>query len=186
MRSDAIAATPRLAGERGATLSELVIAMGLTAMAMAAIMGVISSSSGTVQDLSEHDPLAAVAIDWLADDLRAATDLDVVSTGGVDDVTALDIVSPAGTVRWGSTGGVVERTAPGAGSPQPLVENLRSANALVIELRTATDGVVDADDADDVDDCTRIVHLQLIGPDDEVVEERTVSVRYPRWEPATC
>ncbi len=176
----------RAVGDRGATLPELVIALGLTAMAMAAIMGLISSSSGVVGDISADDPLAGVAIDWVAADLREATGLDVVASDGVDDVTRIDITTPAGTVRWGTTDGAVERTAPGAGSPQPVVDGLRTTDALRLSLRTAADGAVDPDDAAEVDDCTRFVRIQLIDRDDQVVEERTVSVRYPRWEPPTC
>ena len=163
-----------------------MIALGLTAMAMAAIMGLISSSSGTVESISEDDRLAAVAIDWFADDVREATALDVIATSGVDEVTRIDIVTPAGTVRWGTTSGAVERTAPGAGAAQPVIDGLRTTDALLVSLRTATDGAVDPDDADEVDDCTRFVRVQLVDADDEVVHERTVSVRYPRWEPPTC
>ena len=172
--------------DRGATLPELVIAMGLTAVAMAAIVGLISSSSGTVERISADDPLETIAIDWLAEDLREATGLDVVATGGVDDVTRLDVVTPDGTIRWGTSDGTIERTAPGAPNPQPVVDGLRTTDALVINLRTATDTAVDPDDADEVDDCTRFVRIRLLDDDDLVLHERTVSLRYPLWETPTC
>ena len=89
----------RAVGDRGATLPELVIALGLTAMAMAAIMGLISSSSGVVGDISADDPLAGVAIDWVAADLREATGLDVVASDGVDDVTRIEEELVARTVH---------------------------------------------------------------------------------------
>ena len=176
--------SPRLRGDRGATLPELVIAMGLTAVAMTAILGLISSSSGTVERLSD-DPLTAVAIDWVAEDLREATGLDVVASSSGDDVTRVDIITPAGTVRWGTSGGVVERTAPGGGT-QPVVEGLRTTDALLLSLRNATDSLVDPDDGVAVDDCTRFVRIQLVDADDTVLQERTVSVRFPLWETPTC
>lgn len=176
----------RVSGDRGATLSELVIAMGLTAMAMAAIAVLISSSSGAVERLTADDPLGIVAIDWVVEDLREATDLDVVTTGGVGEVTSIDIVTPAGTVRWSTTTGTVERTAPGSASPQPVVGGVRTTDALVLELRTATGGSVDPTNSSEVDDCTRFVSVRLLDIDDVVLHERTVSLRYPRWETPTC
>lgn len=182
-------ATPtpaRFRGDAGASLVELVIAMGLTAVAMAAIVGLISSSSGTAQDIADDDPLAALAADWLANDLRQATDLDVVSTATADEVTRLDIVTPDGTVTWGTAAGAIERTAPGASSPQVVAENLRTTDALVVSLRTEVDDPVDANDALEVDSCARLVHIHVIDADDVVLHERTVSLRFPLWEASSC
>jgi hypothetical protein len=175
----------RFDGDRGSTLAELVIAMGLTAMAMAALVGLISSSSGTVEEFSDDDARVAVALDWLAADLREATALDVVATAA-GQATMIDIVSPAGTVRWGTTAGVVERTAPGAGSAQPVAIGLRTTEALRLELRTTAGVVVDPGDAAAVEACTRIVGIEIVDTSDVVIEQRAVSLRYPLWETETC
>ncbi|MEM9466647.1 MAG: hypothetical protein AAGA90_14840 [Actinomycetota bacterium] len=176
----------RCHGDAGASLVELIVAMALTATALAAIVSLISSSSGAAEDIAGDDPLAALAVDWLANDLREATGLDVVATGAGDEVTRLDITTPAGTVRWGTSGGTIERTPPGGSGAQPVAGALRTTDALVIVLRTATDGAIDPDDPVEVDDCTRFVHIQVVDPDDVVLHERTVSLRYPRWEAAPC
>ena len=165
---------------------EMVVAMALTAAASASVVGLISSSAGTVDEISSDDALAGLAADWLATDLRQATALDVVATTGADDVATLDVTTPDGTIRWGSASGTIERTAPAAPGAQPVVDGLRDTDALLIGLRTATDGVVDPDDAIAVDDCARFVVIRVIALDDDVLHERTVSLRYPRWETPTC
>ena len=73
---------------------EMVVAMALTAAASASVVGLISSSAGTVDEISSDDSLAGVAVDWLADDLRQATDLDVVATSGKGGVATLDVATP--------------------------------------------------------------------------------------------
>ncbi len=165
---------------------EMLVAMALTAAASASVVGLISSSAGTVDEISSDDSLAGVAVDWLADDLRQATDLDVVATSGKGGVATLDVTTPEGTIRWGSASGTVERTGPSSPGAQPVVDGLRDTDALLIGLRNASDTVVDPSDATAVDDCTRFVTIQVMAPDDSVLHERRVSLRYPLWETPTC
>ena len=176
----------RLGGDDGTSLIELLIALGLTSAAFVAIVGLISSSSRVAGELAADDPLAAVAVDWLANDLREATDIDVISTASADQATRLQIVTPDGVVEWGTSAGTVERTAAGGSIPQPVVDNLRTTNALLVSLRTGSQSAVDLSDDSQIDSCTRFVHVQIVDTDDEILHERTVSVRYPRWEASLC
>jgi len=166
------------ADDRGATLVELVISIGLGALTVGSIMGLLVGSARTAEHVAEDDPRVALAVDWMARDLREATDIDVVDDDG-DDVLTLDVTTPAGTVRWGSDGGVIERTAPGNGTPQEVAVGLRQTNAIVLSLRSPTDTTVDPSDATAVDSCTRLVGIATYGADDAVLHQRTVSLRNP-------
>lgn len=177
--------SPRLSGDRGATLAEMVIAMGLTAAAMASVVGLMASSARTVEELSADDPLAGVAVDWLTDDLRVATDLDVVATTGSDVVT-LDVTTPDGVVRWGSGSGVVSRLAPGESEPAQVVEGLRDPDALVLALLDADGDAVDPADPTGVDDCTALVRIRLLAAGDVLVHDRIVGLRDTPGEAPSC
>ncbi|MEM9200507.1 MAG: hypothetical protein AAGC53_02555 [Actinomycetota bacterium] len=172
--------------ERGVSLPEVLIAMSLTLVSFTAIAALIGTGSSVVNELADDDPLTAVAVDWLARDLREATDLDVISTASASDVSQIDITTPDGVVRWGTSAGVIGRRAPGATQDQPLASGVRATDALLLTFTNADGVVVDPTVADSVDDCVWYVQIRLLDPDDTVLHDRTVSVRYHGWAEPTC
>ena len=172
-------------GDRGASLAEAIIATGLAAIAMAGLATLLGASARSTERISNDDPLAGVAIDWLASDLRAADGLDVVGTTA-DDVVSLDIVIDGASVRWESSDGSVTRLAPGEADALSVVDGLRVADALVITLRDAAGAVVAPTDSDVVDGCTVMVDVRLIDTEDDVVHARTVGLRHRPGVTPTC
>ena len=174
-----------LLADRGSSLAEAMVATGLTAVAMAGLATLLGSSARTTERISSGDPLAGVAIDWLAGDLRLADGVDVVNATG-DQVVSLDIEIDGGTVRWGSSDGSLTRLAPGEASPASIAGGLRTTDALVITLRDGGGDVVSPVDAAFVDGCTVMVEIQVVGSGDDVIHERTVGLRHRPGVTPTC
>lgn len=173
------------AGDRGATLVELVVAMLLTALAAGSIVGLVAGSAETVERVSGDDDLVAIAADWFVRDVREASALDVIETDG-SVVRTLDITTPDGVVRWGSTDGALQRWGPGAADPQVIVTDLHLDEALTIVLETSRGAVVDPDDVMAVAACARLVAVTVVDVDGTVVHERAVGLRNGDEEAVTC
>ena len=160
--------------DAGFALAELVLALGLTALAATAIMTLIVSSGRIADRVSADDPRAGVAVQWLTDDIQRASGVtvDTLGVGGV--VTAITLEVASGDVSWRADAEEVLRTGP------ETVDMVVVATAAPIGVSFAildADGTeLDPADAAAVSACGRLIRFE-VADSSSTIRTRTVGLR---------
>ena len=174
---------PRRHGDAGFALAELVMALGLTALAATAIMTLIVSSGRIADRVSADDPRAGVAVQWLTEDIQRASAVtaDTVGTGGV--ITAITLEVASGDVSWRADGAEVLRTGPE--TVDMVVVETAASIGVSFAVLDAAGSELDATDAATIAACGHLVRFE-VADSSSTTRSRAVGLRRVDDGGASC
>ena len=168
--------------DAGVALMELVVAMGLSALAAASIMSLLVSSGRIADRVSDDDPNAGVGVEWLTSDIQRATSVSVDSVSG-GDATSITLDIASGDVTWWADGGRVLRTGPE--TTDMVVVDTAASHGVSFEIRAADGSAIAPTDAAAIADCGRLVVFEL-ADSESTTRTRTVGLRRLYDAGASC
>ena len=169
--------------DAGAALFELVLAIGLTALAAGSIMGLVVSSGRIAERVGDDDLRAGVAVDWLTEDIQRSSAVRVDAVDGDGVVTAITLAIVDGAVTWEAAGGEVRRSGPE--TTDMVVVATPAALGVTFEILGADGVALDPGDSAAITACAHLVRFELADTD-TTARSRTVGLRRLDGGSASC
>ena len=164
----------RRRGDAGFALIELVLALGLTALAATAIMTLIVSSGRIADRVSADDPRAGVAVQWLTEDIQRATAVAVDTVGSGGTVTAITLEVESGDVSWRADDAAVVRTGPE--TADMVVVDTTASVGVTFTVLDGHGAEIDPTDTASIAACGWLVRFEL-ADSSATTRTRTVGLR---------